>query len=69
MIKTSITEVQSLGKCLLSQHTEAVFQRQPRLYLVLAAELGSVKATQLVLVFKTGKGLGEKQRVGTLRQC
>ena len=58
MIKTSITEVQSLGKCLLSQHTEAVFQRQPRLYLVLAAELGSVRVTQ-ELVLKACEGIME----------
>jgi hypothetical protein len=36
-----ITEVKSSGKCFLrvSQYPEAVFQRQPRLHLLLAAEV------------------------------
>lgn len=33
-----------------SHHTEAVFQTWPALYLALAAELGGVGATQVVLV-------------------
>jgi hypothetical protein len=33
-------------------HTEAVFQRQPRLHLALAARPGSLRVTQVVLVLK-----------------
>ena len=35
-----------------NHHTEAVFQAWPRLYLVLAAEHGSVRVTQVVLALK-----------------
>jgi hypothetical protein len=41
-----------------SQHIETVFQRWPRLYLVLAAGLGRVKVTQVVL--KAGKDYGQQ---------
>ena len=46
-----------------SQHTVAALQRQPRLYLLLAAELGSGRVTQMVL--KAWRGHGEQLRLGT----
>lgn len=36
---------------LQSQYTEAVFQRQPRLHLLLANELCSIRVTQVVLIW------------------
>ena len=49
------------------RHTEAVVLRQPRLSaFVLAAELGDVRATQVVLALKAGRGRGEQLRLGTV---
>jgi hypothetical protein len=50
-----------------SQHTEAVFQRQPSLYLMLASELGSIRVIQMVPVLKSGRGHGKQLRLGTVR--
>lgn len=49
-----------------SQPTEAVFQRWPRLCLVLAAELGSVRVTRVLLVLKAWRGDREQLRLGTV---
>lgn len=49
------------------QHTEAVFQNWPRLYLVLTAKLGSVRVTQMVLALKAWESHGEQLRLGTSR--
>lgn len=50
---TSPVKVQSSGKYFLRVNkAEAMFQRQSRLYLMLVAQLGNVKVTQVVLVLK-----------------
>lgn len=51
------------------QHSEAVLQRWPMLYHVLAAKLGSVKATQVVLVLKARRGHREQLRLSTVRKA
>jgi len=43
-----------------------VVQRQPRLYHLLAAELGSVRVTRVALVLKARRGPGEQLRLGTV---
>lgn len=59
----------SLGNAFLSQHREAVLRRRPRLCLVLAAELGSGRVTQVVLVLRAWRGSREQRRLGTVWQC
>lgn len=44
-----------------------MFQRWSRLYFVLAAEFDRVRVTQIALVLKAWRGLGELWRLGTVR--
>ena len=45
-----------------SKHTEAVFQRCPRLYVMVVAELGHVKVSQVVLIVMAVRGRGKHLR-------
>lgn len=48
--------------------TEAMFQRQPRLVLMLAVGAGSsLKVTQVILVLKIWKDHGKQLRLGNVR--
>lgn len=51
-----------VGKCFLRVSTQ-LYYKWPR-YPVLAAELGSVNVTQVVLVLKVRRGHGEQLRLG-----
>lgn len=67
--KTNITEMKSSEEVFpWSEHTTAVFQRWPGLYLELAAELGSLRVTHVVLVLKARRGHEEQLRSGTMWQ-
>ena len=48
----------------MSQHTVGVLNTWPRLYLVLAAKLGSVNVNQMALVLKAEIGHGQQLRLG-----
>lgn len=48
------------------QRTEVVFQNLPKLYLLLAAKLGSIKVTHLVLVWKAWRCCEGELRFGTM---
>lgn len=50
--RPALLRAMSSGKYFLRVSTGVVFQTWPRLYLVLAAELGSERVTQMVLVLK-----------------
>lgn len=52
----------SLEMSLQSKHTEAVFQRRPRLYVMVVAELGHVKVSQVVLILMAVRGRGKHLR-------
>lgn len=58
----------SSEKGFLSQHTDTVFQKQARLFLLLAAKFGIVRVIQVVLALRAWRGYGEKLRVDTVRQ-
>lgn len=50
-----------LGLFPQGEHTEAVLQRQPRLYMLLAIKLGSLRVTKDVLVLKVCRVLKMKE--------
>ena len=50
-----------------NQHTETVFQRWPRLSLMLAVELGCISVTHAVLVLDVWKCHREQLSLGTVR--
>lgn len=62
--------MKSSGKGFLRVSTQRLdLQRRPLLSLVLAAKLGSVRATQVLLVLKARRGRGEQMSLGTMKKA